>query len=118
MNDELLSKLLFKQVIDDGLDHYAELIQAGDIIKNKRPSAEEWTQALDHLKKLDATTKRQLMIFIRQVSIDTAAHLLGIIDGSSLLEEHREEFRLYYGDDDQAINGDMQTYFLAENESR
>jgi len=50
---------------------------------------------------------------VRQVAIDTVSHMLGIIDGPTLLNKYRGEFCLTY-DGGPPLNGDLQDLFLAK----
>jgi hypothetical protein len=38
------------------------------------------------------------MMAIRQTMVDTLSFVFGILDGSTLLEKHRDYFHLIYGD--------------------
>lgn len=116
MNDETFATIINQEVIQKALSHYCDLVELPGDCPTGKPSKQKWTEVLETIRNLDPSTKRMLMIFVNQVSVDTAAHLLGILDGSSILDNHREEFRLYYGDGSIALNGDLQTYFLAEQE--
>lgn len=118
MNDEALAKIICEEVINKGAEHYASILQIQNGLAENRPSQEEWTTALASLRGLDVDTKVILAILLRQACVDTASHILGILDGSSLLPVYREGFRLYYGDSESPLNGDLQTYFLAEQEGR
>jgi hypothetical protein len=62
---------------------------------------------------MDEEQRAALRAFGRQVMIDTVSNLFGILDGTSILEHHREEFLLTYGKASDKLSGDLQDYFLA-----
>ena len=72
-----------------------------------------WPQIAQLYRSLTEEQRRQFMEGIRQVIVDTLSNMLGILDGSTLLEKHRDDFHLTYGDDPQEINGDLQDLFLS-----
>jgi hypothetical protein len=43
---------------------------------------------------------------------------LGILDGTSILRDYRDDFCLMYGNDTDKLNGNLQDYFLADIEKR
>lgn len=46
------------------------------------------------------------------IQVNTVSHLLGILDGSTYLNENRESFVLTTEQDDELINGSLQDIFL------
>jgi hypothetical protein len=64
-------------------------------------------------QSLDEEQRRQFMDGIRQVMVDTLSNIFGILDGSTLLEKHRDYFHLTYGSEPQELNGDLQDFFLS-----
>jgi hypothetical protein len=106
------SACLRREVIDQNVKVYDRLLTAppADVRDDRwRAVAAAYTT----MNKEQQTAVRTL---VRRVMIDTVSTLLGILDGSSLLDRHREDFRLTYGKDRTTLNGDLQDYFLADVE--
>jgi hypothetical protein len=73
-----------------------------------------WRQTTELYRSLSEEDRRRLIAVIRQVVVDTLSNVLGILDGSTLLEKHRDYFHLTYGDQPHELNGELQDLFLAE----
>lgn len=72
-----------------------------------------WPQMAKLYQSLTEEQRRLFLEGVRQVMVDTLSNALGILDGSTLLEKHRDYFHLTYGDDPQEINGELQDLFLS-----
>ena len=101
IRDEILEKYLqmLHQELADGVIH--------------KTRSFHWPDAVDFYRSLDAQQRVRLMTVSRQIIVDTLSYVFGILDGSTLLEHHREYFRLTYGNDSDKLNGDLQDLFLS-----
>ena len=111
MLEEKFVKKIRETVINDGVNDYKELFET---TKVEETSDLYWENALTFYKKLDNTQREILFDIIRQVSLDTVSHMLGILDGTSFLDEFNETFKLSYGKI--IINGDLQDFLLEQEE--
>jgi hypothetical protein len=73
-----------------------------------------WKRVLTVFSNLNAGQREVLIELTRQVAIDTAANVLGVIDGRCALEGVDGEFRLTYGA--RNLAGDLQSLFLERAE--
>lgn len=78
----------------------------------------KWKKIRISYESMSEPQKEAMRFFGLQASIDTASNILGILDGSSILPKHREDFSLRYGDSDREINGNLQDYFLSSLEEK
>lgn len=112
MTAEDFAKLLKSEIVEQGTAHYCDLLGLPKGISHEGAYA----HAVEHLSSLDRATKSAIKLLLEQVSIDSISHVLGIIDGSTILADHRGEFKLLY-EDREPLNGDLQSFFLAEFET-
>jgi hypothetical protein len=73
-----------------------------------------WPKMTELYQSLTEEQRRQFVEGIRQVMVDTLSNVLGILDGSTLLEHHRGYFHLTYGDEPHELNGELQDLFLSQ----
>lgn len=71
-----------------------------------------WREILPLYKSMNKAQQESLLNFIRMIQVNTVSHLLGILDGSTYLNENRESFVLTTEQDDELINGSLQDIFL------
>lgn len=109
MNPEFFADALITDVIDANARLYRDLFANTSIDAARDPY---WRRALDLYRSLDAERRAVFFEILRQVSVDTTSNILGVLDGSSSLRGATGEFRLAYGDGE-ALNGDLQSQFLA-----
>ena len=64
---------------------------------DKGAGANHWPRMAELDRSLGEEQRSEFLVAIRQVMIDTLSHVLGILDGSSLLEHYRDYFHLTYG---------------------
>src|SRR5688572_18606217 len=72
-----------------------------------RPLSEPnaWPRMTKLYQSLTEEQQAQFMEGIRQVMVDTLSNVLGILDGSTLVEHYRGSFRLTYDNQPQKLNG-------------
>ena len=73
-----------------------------------------WQRVLGLFGELTADQREVLLELTRQVTIDAAANVLGVIDGTRALDGRGGAFRLM--DDGQDLAGDLQSLFLEHAE--
>ena len=74
-----------------------------------------WQNAISLYESLDNNQKEVFFSIIRQTAIDTVSNVLGVIDGSTYLEEMDGELNLLSGTGVK-LNGDLQGFFLEQEE--
>lgn len=72
-----------------------------------------WPRMAELYQSLNEEQRLQFIEGIRLVMVDTLSNVLGILDGSTLLEKHRDYFHLTYGEEPQKLNGELQDFFLS-----
>ena len=60
--------------------------------------------------------RNAFFLMSKQVLIDTISCLFGILDGTSLVDNFRDNFFLSYGPNPEKLNGDLQDYFLSNQD--
>lgn len=72
-----------------------------------------WPRMAELYQSLTEDQRRLFVEGVRQVMVDTLSNVLGILDGSTLLGQHRDCFHLTYGGDHEVINGELLDLFLS-----
>lgn len=112
MTPEDFAECIHDEVIEDNLKCYHDLLA--------KPSARiddpVWQKISRAYETMSETQRNALHLMARQAMIDTASNILGILDGTSILRDHREEFSVIYGSAGDRLNGDLQDHFLARVE--
>jgi hypothetical protein len=103
---------IHREVIEDNLRSYDHLLARP--LEQIRDAT--WRKIAQTYATMNNDQQEALRLLARQVMVDTASNILGILDGSSILESYRKEFSLTYGTDSDRLNGELQDYFLAEME--
>jgi hypothetical protein len=98
-------------VVDENNAIYRNLLLNTDV---RQASDPYWRRVLGLFGELTADQREVLLELTRQVTIDAAANVLGVIDGNGALADDGGRFRLIYGDQDLA--GDLQSLFLEHAE--
>jgi hypothetical protein len=98
-----------REILEVNLSTYRENVEKRDGTGRKQ----HWPGMVEFCESLNEHQRRQFMTIIRQVMVDTLSNVFGILDGSTLLESHRDYFHLTYGDESQEINGELQDLFLS-----
>jgi hypothetical protein len=102
MTDRELVDGIIKEIIDFGGKAYEKLYR----------SPQQAAPEIDLFESLDDHQKVQFLRILREVQIDTAASLLGFIDGDFWIENQEKELMLTYGDNKIALNGSLADIFL------
>lgn len=101
-------------VVEKNLSIYNDLFSSTSI---KDVTDEYWKRALTLFNSLPAEQREVFFEVIRQTMVDTTSNILGVIDGVSIMNDEGDEFSLTYGDDKKSLSGDLQSLFLAEEET-
>lgn len=101
-----------KEVIHRNLAAYEDVVST----QPERVTDAVWQQIQQAYLSMNEDQRSALRLIARQAMIDTTSTILGILDGTTLLENYRENFCLSYGSSSQRLNGDLQDYFLASLE--
>ncbi len=114
MEAEEFIESLRRTVLKGNLDEYSRILSA----EIDHVTDQTWKPIILKYQELSDLEKKDFISFIRMIEVNTISHVLGIIDGSSYLDENNEEFQLICSSDGKIISGDLQDYFLgAEEES-
>jgi hypothetical protein len=101
-----------KEVISQNLKIYDDLLGT----QSDRIADETWNKISRAFSTMSEEQRAALRLMARQAMIDTSSNILGILDGSSCLENYREDFNLTYGAPKTKLNGDLQDHFLGSIE--
>jgi hypothetical protein len=101
-------------VVDENIGIYKQLFSNTTI---KDAADESWKRALTLFNSLPTEQREVFFEVIRQTMVDTTSNILGIMDGVSTINGVNAEFLLTYGIDNEALTGDLQSLFLAEEHS-
>src|SRR5947207_10125305 len=111
MNPQEFVSCVRREIMEANLTMYRQELERSVSTKTVRDS--HWPQMAALYQSLTEEQRRQFVEGIRQVMVDTLSNVLGVLDGSTLLEKHRDYFHLSYGDDPQKINAELQDLFLS-----
>ncbi len=103
-----------RSVLKENLGIYLEILATS----NAEVKDAAWRQVIAGYATMNEEQRRSVVAFISKVMLDTASNILGILDGTCLLEGYREEFVLTYGDSKEKLNGDLQDYLLSDGFGR
>ncbi|WP_180171510.1 hypothetical protein [Acinetobacter sp. YH12023] len=110
MDSKELAHLLKKGIINENLEIYKGLFIDYSPSEIKDPY---FIDAISFFNNLPDEHKRIFFSILRQVMIDSISNVLGVIDGSSSLEEHDGDFSLLY--EGKSLEY-LQDYFLSQFE--
>jgi hypothetical protein len=102
---------LRKIVIEDSVLSSKTLLDSS--VEAKDPY---WKDILLIYNSITEEQKMSFINFLRLIKVNTLSHVLGILDGSSYLNEKREGFKLITEPDQEIINGHLQDIFLEMEE--
>ena len=108
--DEFVS-CIRREILEANLATYRDTLERS--LSEPGFTDDYWRRAGELYRSLNDEQRRQLLGIMRQVSLDTLSSILGVLDGSALLEKHRDYFHLRYGDEPQELNGELQDLFLS-----
>ncbi len=100
-----------REVLEESLKMYRQSLERSASTPTGRDTY--WPEMTEFYQSLNEEQRPQFMDGIRQVLVDTLSNVFGILDGSTLLEKHRDYFHLTYGDEPQELNGELQDLFLS-----
>lgn len=100
-------------VVDQNTTIYKELFESTTVESASDPY---WKRALTLYASLNEKDRLILIEMMRQAAVDTVSNLFGILDGSSSLDNLREDFILTGKSDNRKLNGSLQDIFLAQEE--
>jgi hypothetical protein len=100
-------------VVDQNATIYRQLFESTTVESVSDPY---WKRALTLYASLGERDRVILIEMMRQATVDTVSNVFGILDGSSSLDNAREDFILTGKSDNQKINGNLQDIFLALEE--
>ena len=109
MTPDSFASGILKNVVDENLGIYKELF-CGTIADSGTDAY--WQRALDLFQSLSDEHKLTFFEIVRQISIDTASNILGVLDGVNSFETNADQFMLR-GSDGVKINEDLQSIFLS-----
>lgn len=107
---EFVSRLYGAVVLENN-DVYRDIFES---TAQHEASDPYWKRAIALFNSLDAVGKETLLEIMRQVSVDTISHVLGVIDGANSLDGVQESFDLTL--DGAGLGRDLQRLFLVEDE--
>ncbi|MCT2561817.1 hypothetical protein [Chryseobacterium herbae] len=107
MTPEQLVAILKRDVIDGNIELYKNLLNTTNEAQNPI-----WKSILLMYIELSKEDKEVFLNFLRIVEINTLSHVLGILDGSTYVDEINDEFILTTESSNEKINEDLQDLFL------
>lgn len=105
---EELVKSFYDSIVDENLRLYEDIFNTTEITQN---TDEYWKQAIGLYNRLDEEQKATLLLIVKQTMIDTISNVLGVIDGSSTLNDYDGSLKLLA--DNEEVSGELQDHFLA-----
>lgn len=100
-------KSIYETIIKEGLAESKEVYSTSEITSD---TDGYWKQALGLYQGSDSEGQKTLLKIIEQTMIDTVSHMVGIIDGSSTLNDSELEPSLLL--DSQDTENELQDTFL------
>lgn len=107
MKSEELVKILNRDVIEGNLELYKNLLDT-----TNEATDPVWKGILPIYIDFSKEEKEVFIKFLRVIEINTLSHVLGILDGSTFVEEIKNDFILTTENSDEKINEDLQDLFL------
>ena len=112
MND-IFVKSLYESIVQENLQLYKDLYETTNVTSK---TDEYWKKSIGLYDNLTDENKDTLMKIIEQTIIDTISNMLGVIDGSSTLNDCSLEPKLLLDSTD--TEGELQDLFLEFIEER
>ena len=106
INQEFV-KAIYDTVIKEGIDEYKDLYETVEVDSSMDAN---WKNAITLYQDSNPEEKETLLKMMEQTMIDTVSHMLGIIDGSSTLNDSELEPKLLL--DSQDTENELQDSFL------
>ena len=114
MKPEDFVRAIRVDIVEENADLYGDMLRTTDRSSVKD---EYWKTALSLYDSLDDEGKAALLTVMRQVAVDTASNVLGVLDGSSSSSIGREDFALLDSTGNK-LSGSLQDLFLESEESQ
>ena len=106
MEDRLV-EALFKSVVEENIEISEQLLE-NTVVTDK--TDEYWKNSIKLYKSLSPVDRKMLLQIVKQTMVDSISNILGIIDGSSTIENFEDDFNLKYSDI--TLESDLQDKFL------
>lgn len=104
---------IYINVIKENMAVYKEIFMT---TPREEVTDEHWKGSLSLFDALSESQKEILFSIIKQTAIDTVSNILGILDGSTPMQEFEDDLTLLYGTKAEKINDDLQSLFLEKAE--
>lgn len=114
MTPKAFASGIMQGVVDENVSIYRDLFSKTYASEASDPY---WRRALELFSSLSDEQRSVFFEIVRQVSVDTASNVLGVLDGVSSIKGDEAGFTLLSGPR-QKLNGDLQSLFLVEDEAR
>jgi hypothetical protein len=111
MTPEDFVSCIRREILEGNLALYKNSIARST--SGSEPGPQNWPRMAEFYRSLNNEDRQTFMAIVRQIIVDTLSNVLGILDGSTLLEKHRGYFKLTYGDEARKLNGELQDLFLS-----
>lgn len=102
MNPTTFIEALRQRAVENNTDIHLKLLET--TLEAKDP---KWTGILPIYNRLSEDEKASFIDFLRLMAVNTLSIVLGVLDGSSYLNEDKEDFVLTTKSDNEKINGDL-----------
>ena len=112
MSPQDLVNCIREEIIKQNLIVYDELLARPP----DQVSDDHWRSVVRAYSTMSEEQQVSLRMLAKQAMVDTVSNLLGVLDGTSLLQNYRDDFVLKYGSSGDKLNGDLQDFFLASLE--
>jgi len=107
MTNKEFVKIIRNRVLYNILEHYNSIINS----RLENCPTDTSKHFFEFFNSMSDGDKEILCKLNKFVIVDTISTLLGILDGTTILREHREDFSLTYGDQPERINRYLLDYF-------
>lgn len=107
---EFVTKLR-ERVIEDDNKIYQNLLNA-----TKEAKDPVWQGILPIYKNLSEEQQIAFFLFLRMIQVSTMSHILGILDGTTVLTKNIEKFILKITDEEETMSGNLQDIFFEMEE--
>ena len=113
MTPEEFSGKIYDVVVEENMTIYRQTFSR---TKPSEATDPYYKRVLTLFNEISPAQKDCLFEIMRQVTVDAVSNMLGVIDGSSFIDSSAPTFELICGAE--RLDGDLQTYFLNEDDKR
>ena len=111
MNAQTLAQDLLKQVVEMNVAITGRMFDDELLNPNEpRKLDPRFKRTLDFYSSLTDEQRNSFLVAMRQTYIDSVSEILGILDGSTTLNDWKGDWTLLFGE--HKLNGMLQDYFL------